>query len=87
MKINHAFRLRENKPMRPKTHRPCVILLIQISSASSRKNRNYRPLPISFGKITQNAQYNPACDISIPADSYIDWRDLDVLTANWLAGK
>jgi len=27
------------------------------------------------------------CDISIPADSYIDWRDLKVLTDNWLAAK
>ncbi len=32
-------------------------------------------------------QYNPACDIGIPADSYIGWRDLDVLSDNWLAGK
>ncbi|MHC4460696.1 MAG: right-handed parallel beta-helix repeat-containing protein [Planctomycetota bacterium] len=29
-------------------------------------------------------QYNPACDISIPADNYIDWFDLAVLSDNWL---
>lgn len=31
-------------------------------------------------------EWNPACDISIPADNSIDWHDLDVLTDNWLAG-
>jgi len=30
-------------------------------------------------------QYNPACDISIPADGLIDWRDLDVFADNWLS--
>jgi hypothetical protein len=25
--------------------------------------------------------------IKIPADSYIDWDDLDVVADNWLAGK
>lgn len=34
-----------------------------------------------------DGQYNPACDISLPADEYVDWRDLDILTDNWLAGK
>jgi parallel beta-helix repeat protein len=32
-------------------------------------------------------QYNPACDISIPADNFIDGRDLNILSNNWLAGK
>lgn len=32
-------------------------------------------------------EYDPAYDISIPADGVIDWRDLDVLADNWLAGK
>jgi len=32
-------------------------------------------------------QYNPACEISIPADNSIDWHDLDILTDNWLTGK
>jgi parallel beta-helix repeat protein len=38
--------------------------------------------------LTEEGQpgYNPACDISIPADKYIDWLDLDILTDNWLAG-
>lgn len=31
--------------------------------------------------------WNRFCDISIPADSYIDWADLKVLTDNWLAAK
>jgi parallel beta-helix repeat protein len=30
------------------------------------------------------AQYNPACDISIPPDGYINWHDLDVFADNWL---
>jgi len=30
--------------------------------------------------------WNPDCDISIPADSYINWDDLDVIADNWLAG-
>jgi hypothetical protein len=33
------------------------------------------------------SQYNPLCDIGLPADSFVDWRDLDVLADNWLAGK
>ncbi|NIP25277.1 MAG: DUF362 domain-containing protein [Phycisphaerae bacterium] len=31
--------------------------------------------------------YNPACDISVPPDNFIDKADLRVLTDNWLAGK
>ena len=31
--------------------------------------------------------WNLHCDISVPADSRIDWRDLSVLTDNWLAVK
>ena len=34
-----------------------------------------------------DAQWNPFCDISIPADNKIDWWDLDIFTDNWLAGK
>ncbi|MHC4573093.1 MAG: C10 family peptidase [Planctomycetota bacterium] len=39
--------------------------------------------------MTQDGQagYTPVCDISVPADRYIDWHDLDVLTDHWLAGK
>ncbi|MHC4648075.1 MAG: right-handed parallel beta-helix repeat-containing protein [Planctomycetota bacterium] len=29
-------------------------------------------------------RYNPNCDISIPSDKFIDWRDLDVVSENWL---
>jgi hypothetical protein len=32
-----------------------------------------------------DALWNPDCDISIPADNYIDWRDLDVFSDNWPA--
>jgi len=31
-------------------------------------------------------RYNAGCDISLPSDQYIDWRDLDILCDNWLAG-
>jgi parallel beta-helix repeat protein len=34
----------------------------------------------------EDDQWNPCCDISIPANSLIDWRDLGVLMDNWLAG-
>jgi parallel beta-helix repeat protein len=30
--------------------------------------------------------WNPDCDISISADSYINWDDLNVVADNWLAG-
>jgi hypothetical protein len=33
-----------------------------------------------------HGRYNPACDISMPPDDYIDWSDLKVLTDNWLTG-
>ncbi|MHC4460810.1 MAG: right-handed parallel beta-helix repeat-containing protein [Planctomycetota bacterium] len=38
--------------------------------------------------LTEDGQpgWNPDCDISIPADSYINWDDLDVFADNWLAG-
>lgn len=44
---------------------------------------------LALAWLTQQGQtgYNPLCDISIPADQYIDLRDLDVFTDNWLAGK
>ena len=32
-------------------------------------------------------RYNSACDISMPAEGDINWRDLDVFAENWLAGK
>ncbi len=31
-------------------------------------------------------QYNPICDISLPADSFIDEKDLKIFTSYWLAG-
>ena len=31
-------------------------------------------------------QHNPFCDIGIPADNYIDRRDLDVFAENWQGG-
>ena len=31
--------------------------------------------------------WNSACNIAIPADSYIDWRDLEILCDSWLAEK
>jgi hypothetical protein len=32
-----------------------------------------------------DADYDPVCDISEPADDYIDWRDAAILCDNWLA--
>jgi hypothetical protein len=31
-----------------------------------------------------DGDYNPACDIGLPADSIIDWLDMDVLFTYWL---
>jgi hypothetical protein len=31
-------------------------------------------------------RYNSACDVALPPDGFIDWRDLKVVTENWLAG-
>ncbi len=33
-----------------------------------------------------DGQWNPCCDIGIPANDYIDWRDLEAFTSNWLEG-
>jgi len=30
--------------------------------------------------------YNPVCDIALPADSFIDEKDLKIFTDNWLVG-
>jgi hypothetical protein len=34
----------------------------------------------------EDAQWNPACDISIPADNSVDVLDLAVFVDSWLAG-
>jgi hypothetical protein len=34
----------------------------------------------------EDAQWNPACDISIPNDSFINMLDLHLLVENWLSG-
>jgi hypothetical protein len=31
--------------------------------------------------------WNWQCDLGLPLDEYIDWRDLNALCGNWLAGK
>jgi hypothetical protein len=31
-------------------------------------------------------RYNPACDVALPPDGFIDWRDLKLLAENWLEG-
>lgn len=31
-----------------------------------------------------DGNWNTVCDISLPADFYIDWRDFDVFTGHWL---
>ena len=35
---------------------------------------------------TGEANWNPACDISKPKDSFIDWRDLAAFVEDWLVG-
>jgi hypothetical protein len=34
---------------------------------------------------SSDTEWNAVCDVSVPADEYIDWRDLRVLCDNWLA--
>ncbi|MHC4282109.1 MAG: right-handed parallel beta-helix repeat-containing protein [Planctomycetota bacterium] len=48
---------------------------------------DYAILTLAWLTADGQPQYNPACDISIPADNYIDKGDLRVLSSNWLAGK
>jgi hypothetical protein len=48
---------------------------------------DYAILTLAWLTVDGQPEYNPACDISIPADKFIDWRDLDVFGDNWLAGK
>ena len=36
---------------------------------------------------TPTSNWNPACDISVPADGVIDEKDLAVFSENWLEGK
>jgi hypothetical protein len=31
-------------------------------------------------------RYDPACDVALPPNGFIDWRDLKVLTDHWLEG-
>jgi uncharacterized delta-60 repeat protein len=44
-------------------------------------------LALAWLAVEGESQYNPLCDIGLPADSCIDWCDLNVLADNWLAGK
>jgi hypothetical protein len=48
---------------------------------------DYAILGLAWLTVYGQPQYNPACDISIPADKFIDRRDLNILSNNWLAGK
>ena len=48
---------------------------------------DFSVLALSWQKGQGQAGYNSICDISIPADSLINEKDLKIFTDNWLAGK
>jgi hypothetical protein len=41
----------------------------------------------AWGSEPGDLNWNHQCDLGLPLDEYIDWRDLDVLCNNWLWGK
>ncbi len=48
--------------------------------------RDFAILGLAWWTEDGDAGWNPDCDISIPADKYIDWSDLGVFADNWPAG-
>jgi hypothetical protein len=42
---------------------------------------------LAWGSEPGDLNWNPACDLALPLDEYIYWRDLNVLCGNWLGGK
>ena len=41
---------------------------------------------LAWGSEPGDLNWNLACDLGLPLDEYIDWRDLNVLCGNWLEG-
>ncbi len=40
-------------------------------------------LALAWGSEPGDLNWNPLCDLGLPLDEYIDWRDLNVLCGNW----
>lgn len=49
--------------------------------------RDFAVLAAAWASKPHDDNWNPACDISVPADSFIDMRDLAILSRNWLEGE
>ena len=43
-------------------------------------------LALAWASEPGDLNWNRGCDLGLPLDEYIDWRDLKVLCDNWLAG-
>ena len=48
--------------------------------------RDFAILGLAWWTEAGETGWNPDCDISVPADKYIDWLDLNVFSDNWPAG-
>ena len=48
--------------------------------------RDFAMLASAWQKGVGELGYNPRCDISNPANDFIDILDIDAFAANWLAG-
>jgi hypothetical protein len=46
--------------------------------------RDFEIFQRAFLTTPADGDYNSACDIALPADSIIDWLDMDVLFTHWL---
>jgi len=44
-------------------------------------------LALAWASEPGDLNWNRQCDLGLPLDEYIDWRDLNVLCENWLVGK
>ncbi|MBN2455821.1 MAG: right-handed parallel beta-helix repeat-containing protein [Sedimentisphaerales bacterium] len=47
---------------------------------------DFAVLGLTWLKVDGQAGYDPNCDISLPADDFVDEKDLKIFTDNWLAG-
>ncbi|MHC4344801.1 MAG: hypothetical protein ACYSUP_08970, partial [Planctomycetota bacterium] len=48
---------------------------------------DYAIFGLAFPSEPGDDNYSHICDISVPPDEYIDWRDAKILCDNWLVGK
>jgi hypothetical protein len=49
--------------------------------------RDFAVLAAAWASKPHDDNWNPACDVSVPADSVIDIRDVVIVACNWLKGE